>query len=41
MTWLRTAPGIGDGVPPLEIITSGAITPLVGVLASLEAGTFA
>ena len=40
MTWLRTSPGIGDGVPPLEMITTGAITPLVGVLASLESGAF-
>ena len=40
MTWLRTAPGIGDGVPPLAMITTGAITPLVGVLASVESGAF-
>ena len=40
MTWLRNAPGISDGVPPLDMIKVGAITPLVGVLASLESGAF-
>ena len=40
MRWLRQSPNIGDGVPPLTMIATGAITPLVGVLASLESGAF-
>ncbi len=40
MTWLRKSPGIGDGVPPLDMIKTGAITPLVGGLATVESGAF-
>lgn len=40
MTWLRKSPGFRDGIPPLDMLRTGAITPLVGVLASIENGAF-